>query len=71
MAALQAIGMPRLCLTYGSRVHAIPDDGVQQCSRCTPGIRDGVSYGFTMREGNEPGVMAMGEREHRMSCSAA
>lgn len=36
-----------------------------------PGSRDGVQNGFTMREGNEPGVMAMGEREHRMSSYAA
>jgi len=71
LAALQAVVMPRLCLTLVKRRHAIPDDGVQQRSRCTPGSRDGVSYGFTMREGNEPGVMAMGERENRMSCSAA
>ncbi|MBM6721447.1 hypothetical protein H6B13_17790, partial [Bacteroides gallinaceum] len=48
-----------------------PDDGVQQCSRSTPGIRDGVSYGFTMRGGSEPGDLAMGERVYRMSSYAA
>ena len=68
---MKAVVMPRLCLILVKRRHAIPDDGVQQRSRCTPGSRDGVSYGFTMREGNEPGVMAMGEREHRMSSYAA
>ena len=51
--------------------HTIPDDGVQQCSCSTPGIRDGVSYGVTMRGGSEPGDLAMGERVYRMSCSAA